>query len=507
MAGLSPFGVAGLVLALLLLPGVGSAAQRSPGRGLHVAVLSCVTANARVAARPSCAAVPGAGSESAKSSGLNGVTALAAAAGGTSLYTVGNRSSALAQLALGPSRTLSFVDCVTGDTFLRTCTHLPGATANAWASPIAEPTAAAISPDGRSLYMVSGNFHGAVIARFARDPVAGTLTYQGCLTGNLEAGPSGPAACSPLPGATAEGYESGLYELSGVAIGADGRHLYVTAATDGTVTTFARDPAAGALSFAGCVSGSRRVSGCAHAPGAHNPLEGIGAPFLSPDGRYLYAAANRADTVDVFALGRSGALRFAGCVTSRDDRRPCRQGRHPEGASAALQSPSGVTGSADGRFLYVSSTYGEIVALRRDRAGGALEPVSCISSRPEDRRRCARVPATPRRAKGTHHATLLSGVRTPLLTGPGTVLAPIRTVDGLAAFNRNRKSGALTFRGCATGNLNLSTARGGPCQSLPGATRDGADSGFYKTTALVPGPGNLVYAAASSGATVSLLHP
>lgn len=501
--------LATLTLTLLLAPCTRAAtAAHGPGRSPHVAVLSCVTANARVAAGRGCPAIPGAGYEGSEFSGLDEVTALTAAAGRTSLYAVGGRNSSLVQLALGPARALSFAACLTGDSFLDACADLPGATANAPEAPISYPTAVAISPDGRSLYVVSGNFHASVVARFARDSVTGALTYRGCLTGDLGAGPSGPAGCVALPGATHDGYGSGLYEASGIAIDSDGSRVYVTAAGDGSVAAFNRDPVSGDLSFVRCVSSNRRVGGCVRTPGAHDILEGIGAPFLSPDGRYLYGAASRAGTVSAFALGGSDTIRFAGCVSARDDRQPCRQGPRPDGAVAALSNPAGVTGSADGRFLYVSSTYGTIVALKRNRSTGGLEPVSCISSSSEDRRRCARVPATPHRTKGTHHASLLTGVGTPLIAANAkTALAPIRTIDGLGEFDRNIKTGALTFHGCATGNLNLSTARNGPCQPLAKATSDGVNSGFYKTTALIPAPGNLVYAAASGDATVSLLRP
>jgi DNA-binding beta-propeller fold protein YncE len=470
-------------------------------------VLSCLTANTHVAARRGCRTVPGAGYEGSQSSGLDEAIALAAPRGGTSLYAVGNRNSSLAQLALGPSRALSLVACVTGNTFLDTCAHLPGATANAPEAPVSYPTAAAISPDGRSLYVVSGNFHGSVVASFARDPLAGTLTYRGCLTGDLGAGPAGPAACALLPTATREGYGSGLYESSGVAVSADGARVYMTAAGDGSVAAFARDPASGALSFVKCVSSNTRAGGCVRVPGGNEVLEGIGAPLISPDGRYLYGAASRAATVSAFALGGAGAIRFAGCVTGSDEEQPCRRDRHPDGAAQALSNPAGLAGSADGRFLYASSTYGTIVALKRNRGTGALTVASCISSEPEDRGRCALVPATPHRTRGTHHASLLTGVSTPLLTNARTLLAPVRTIDGLAELGRDPKTGALAFRGCATGNIDLSTARKGPCQALPKATHNGVNSGFYKTTALIPGPGSLLYAAASGDSTVSLLRP
>jgi hypothetical protein len=498
-------GWAAIVASLLVLASV--APVPAVARGVHVTALSCITGNTRVAARRGCATVPGAGYEGGELSGLDEVRALVADASRTSLYAVGSETnSTLAQLGLAPSGALSFLACVTGDSFVEACPHLPGATSNAVGSPLAYPNAAAISPDGRSLYVVSGSFHASVIARFVRDPASGALTYEGCLTGELGSGPSGPAACALLPGATREGFGSGFYEPSGVVVSSDGARVYVTAGGDGSVVAFDRDPASGALAFAQCVSSNPRAAACAHTPGGRPILEGIAAPWISPDGRFLYGAAARAATVSAFSLA-GGAIRFASCVSGRDDRQPCRQGRDPEGPARALTDPGGLAGSADGRFLYASSTYGTIVALRRNPASGALEPASCISSNAEDRGRCATVPAIPERTKRMHHATLLTGARTPLLTSATTVLAPIRTIDGLAELNRNPGTGALSFRGCASADLTLTAPGKGPCQRLPGATGNGSNSGFYKTTALIPAPGGRVYAAASGDATVSVLRP
>ncbi len=469
-------------------------------------MLSCITANSIVAARRGCGTVPGTGNEGSQQSGIDGVTALAVGANRTSLYAVGNENSALTLLTLTqPSQTFSFGGCLTGNTFVDACTAVPGATANAPEAPISYPTAAAISPDGRFLYLVSGNFHASVIARFARDPIAGTVTYKGCLTGDLAAGLAGPGGCSQLASATGEGFGSGLYEPSGLAISRDGTHLYVTAAGDSSVSAFDRDPGTGALAFVGCVSSNPKASACAKVPGgSHRVLEGVASPVISADGRHLYAAASRAATVDTFTLGSSGAIHFAGCVSADEDRPPCRRGRLA-GPVSAITNPTGVIESADGRFVYVTSTYGTIVALKRNRGSGALTPVNCISGNLQDRGRCTLV---PRPSVNAEDASMLSGVQTPVLSANGKLMiAPVRTPDGIVELRRNPKTGALAFRGCATGDLLVSTAGNGICQRLPGATRKGVGSGFDKTTALVPGPGNLLYAAASRDATITLLRP
>ena len=165
--------LAAICVLLLLVPAAASA--RPHRQGIQIAVLGCVTGNSEVAARRGCQALPGARQEDGQSS-LAGVVGLVPGREGKSLYAVANMSSAIARLALGPAPgKIAFGTCFTGDSFLSECTNVPGAQANAGDSPLAKPTAEAISPDGRSLYVTSGDFHDATVARFARDPISGEL--------------------------------------------------------------------------------------------------------------------------------------------------------------------------------------------------------------------------------------------------------------------------------------------------------------------------------------------
>lgn len=491
------------LLAFLLAAPTAEAAPAPSRSRTHVDVLSCITGNSVVAARRGCRAAPGAGHESTQDTGIDGTIALATTGGRTSLYAVANRSSALSQLTLGAGEALSFGACFTGNTFLDACTHVPGATANAPDAPISYPTAAVISPDGRFLYLASGDFHGSLIARFSRDPLTGTVTYLDCLSGDTDSGLAGPGGCTQLASAIRGGFGSGMYELSGLAISRDGARLYATASTDSSVSAFARDPATGGLSFVGCVTSNPKASHCAKVPrGDNRVLGGASSPVISADGKDLYVAADGAETVVAFTLNAAG-IRFSGCVTRRDDRPPCRRGR-ANGPVAALSNPGGIVESADGRFVYVTSTFGTIVVLKRNRASGALSPVSCISGNLEDRGRCTLV---PRAVDSADEVSLLSGVRVPVIAGSRTLIAPVRSPDGVLELRRNRRTGALAFLGCATGSIRFHSGRGAVCQRLPGATPNGVDSGFDKTTALVPGPGGLLYAAASRDGTISVLRP
>lgn len=468
-------------------------------------MLGCISGSLDVSERRHCRVVPEASEHEDSRSGLAGVVALLAGHEGKSLYAVGNKSNTLTQMTIGPrAGRLVFGACFTGDSFLRECTNVPGAQANAFQSPIAEPTAAAISPDGHSLYVTSGDFHGAAVARFARDPLSGALTYVDCLSGDRGAGPGGTGACALIPSAVRDGYGSGLYEPSGIAISANGRHVYVTAALDQSVVAFSRDPATGALAFQQCVSSNPKATVCAQVPKGGRVLDEVSGPLIASGGHFLYTAATRAGTVDTFAIRGDGSIAYVRCLTGATGPKQCERGGPRTGGPYTLQSPVDLTETPDGRFVYVSSSYGAIVVLKRSPASGRLSPASCISGFAEDRGKCTLVPKTSRLAAGSP----LYGVHTPVLSRNGkTMFVAARGEDGVTALRRDPHSGALTFLGCTTGNLKLSTAGKGVCTALPGATKNGTGSGFLKTGVLARGPGNLLYAAAPRDSTVSVLRP
>jgi hypothetical protein len=494
--------LAAICALLLVVPASTSARPHRPG--IQIEVRGCVTGNSVVAARRGCRTFPGARREDTQS-GLAGVVGLLPGKEHKSLYAIANMTSAITRLAVGPAPgRIAFGSCLTGDSFMQECTNVPGAQANAGESPVANPTAGAISPDGRSLYVVSGDFHGATVARFSRDPRSGALTYADCLSGDRGAGPAGTGACSLIPSATRDGYGSGLDEPSGLAISADGSHVYVTAALDQAVAVFARSPSTGALEFRQCVSSDPRAKVCTQVPKGDNVLDEATAPLISADGRFLYTAAERAGTIDTFAIGTSGAIAYRGCLTGATGPKGCARGGAATGGPYTLQTPNGLLETPDRRFLYATTDYGSIVVLARSRAAGKLSPSSCISGFAGDRGRCTLVPKSSRLADGSP----LYGVHTPILSRNGKVVfVAVRGEAGVTELRRNPHTGALAFLGCVTGSLQLSTARKGVCTKLPGATATGVASGYDKLGVLAQGPGDLLYAAAPRDATVSVLRP
>src|SRR5262245_56614592 len=134
---------------------------------------------------------------------------------------------------------LSYEGCITGETERgptpgsAACTAIATAQSGGSGSGLNTPTAAAVSADGSSVYMV-GQVDDSV-ARFNRNPATGDLAYKGCISGDIATGPSGTTACALIPTAVAGGTNSGLDTPGSVAVSADGASLYVSSTGDDAV--------------------------------------------------------------------------------------------------------------------------------------------------------------------------------------------------------------------------------------------------------------------------------
>jgi DNA-binding beta-propeller fold protein YncE len=228
----------------------------------------------------------------------------------------------------------------------------------------------------------------------------------------------------------------------------DGRHLYVASFQGDSLSVFARDRVRGRLTQLpaadGCVvEDPLRGSPCADAEG----LDGIGGLAISPDGRHLYAASFGSGALAVFERDRaSGRLTQLGCFADADfwaiDCAP----------AVGLYGLTSVTVSSDGRNVYATGAFSHTVAVfTRNRQSGELTQLGCIqantvqSDPPMD---CARAPG-------------LEGAGSIAVSPDGrhAYVASLRSA-AVAAFARNRSSGALSPVGC------LSEARDvGPCRS------------------------------------------
>jgi DNA-binding beta-propeller fold protein YncE len=495
--------MAGLVHGGALLVPAGSSAS-------ELVYKSCVTG---VSGPGACRQTPTATSTGNRS-GLGGVRSLALSPDGASLYTAAEATcgahicsgdAAVARFDRNPlTGAIGFLGCITGDTNSgpsgsAACAAIPSASLEALHSGL-DPVSLVVSPDGRSLYAASQGsctyalcYGSNALARFDRDPRTGALTYRGCITGDERNGPSGSAACTQIPTATQDGELSGLEGPGQLVVSPDGASLYVTSGSDDAIVSFDRDRSTGALTYRGCITGSKALGSsgsgaCTQIPTAteDGAGSGLGSPFplaLSSNGRSLYVSAYFDHAIARFNRDRStGALTYRGCITGS-------KALGSSGSGACTQIPSAtesggrsglsflqsVVVSADGRSLYATAREDDAVAsFDRDRSTGALTYRGCITGKkpvgPLGSGACAEIPS----ATWVNHGHI-SGYRSGLFW-PGSVVVRgdgkalyVAGNNAIARFNRDRSTGALTYRGCITGSKQFGPSGSGACEQIPSA--------------------------------------
>jgi YD repeat-containing protein len=279
--------------------------------------------------------------------GLDGPMGITISDDDKSVYVASDLGDSMAVFARDTtSGVLGWSGCVRdADSAAGACTSAQGLDA---------PRSIALSPDGRSLYLVSANDD--AIAEFARDDNA-NLTYRGCIRDTSNAG----SGCTKV---------AGLDGPRGVAVTSDGADVYV-ASRDGDAIASFRRAAGGGLTWNGCFKDAELSPGsCKSAQGLEHP-HGIA---ISPDGRSVYFPGEYDDTVTSFQRdAATGLLSYGGCI--RDTARTAFGCTSAEGFDGARQ----VEVSPDGRDVYVTGADDDaIVRLSRNTTSGALAWMGCI---------------------------------------------------------------------------------------------------------------------------------
>jgi 6-phosphogluconolactonase (cycloisomerase 2 family) len=358
------------------------------------------------------------------------------------------------------------------------------------------PESVAVSPDGRSLYAVSGDDD--AIARFDRDPATGELSFVFCFTGESE---TALTSCEgEAPEAAAGGADSGMDDPESVTVSPDGRSVYVTTRRDDSIVRFNRDPALGSIDYQGCISGDTGTGpggsgACTQLPFAQPG--GINSGFDDPklkevaitrDGESLYAASDIDASVVHFDRNPStGALSYVGCLTGEVDSGPMPSGTGACGTipsatdtfggfGSGLGGPRWVALGPDDRSLYVASSFDDAVArFTRNPSSGALTYAACITGESEVAPPCT---ASPNATIGGGN----SGFNNPRaleVSADGTSLYLAGASDSaVLRFARNPSTGGLTYTDCISGSQALGPSGSGACALTPGATAFGSASGL-----------------------------
>jgi DNA-binding beta-propeller fold protein YncE len=274
-------------------------------------------------------------------SSLAGIDQLTVSPDGKSVYAVGGDASAITWFARSARGGLTDRRCFS-------------ATASTGCTTADEPSLlgaeqAAVSPNGKSVYVVSGDAQS--LSWFVRS-ASGALTYKGCLADSTAAG------CTALAHVS-------LNSANSVVVSPDGKNVYVTATDSQAITIFGRN-ANGALHGEGCLA-TAGENGCATV----NPIGEPTGLAISPSGNSLYVVSSGMLT----AFHRAGGGRltetqcfadasYPGCVTNLDP---------------SLQGAPALTVSPDGKDVYVAAAGSSAVTTYGRAANGTLTAKGCIA--------------------------------------------------------------------------------------------------------------------------------
>jgi DNA-binding beta-propeller fold protein YncE len=387
-------------------------------------LLSVLTLSAQAAAIGSLSQAPGAagcltergsGGECGDAQQVDDPSAVAASPDGKSVYVATTAGDGVAVLQRSASGVLTQAagpaGCITERGSGGACTD---------GRALEDPVAIAVSPDNKSVYVVSNSSDG--VAVFSRNTTTGTLTQL--------AGVAGCVTDSGTGASCVDGRR--LANAIAVAVSSDNKNVYVLSALDDGVAVFSRNTTSGAITqltlTAGCITETGSGGDCTNGGTLEEPTA------IASVGASVYVASNAADGIAVLRRnGTNGALtQGAGldsCITERGSGGTCTDGR-------ALDDPVSVATSADGRSLYVASDAADgLAVLQRNTTTGVLTQatgtVGCVTQRGTGGQ-CI---------DGTALEDPVSVAVTP--DGKGAYVASNED-NAVAAFSRNTTTGVLT---------------------------------------------------------------
>jgi len=225
-----------------------------------------------------CVSQSGSGGRCTQGKALDGASAVVTSRDGRFVYVASEKSRAVAVLARdrssGALQQLPGEDgCAADDPSLEQCTLAVG---------LGAPSAIALSPDGKGIYVTSEATH--QLAVLARNAGRGTLRGIHCIRDD------GSIVCEPAVA---------LRQPYSVAVSRDGRQVYVASKDSAALAVFSRDRKTGSLSQlatpAGCISEDGSEGLCRDGRALYVPR----SVTVSRDGRHVYVAAQGSEGVAV----------------------------------------------------------------------------------------------------------------------------------------------------------------------------------------------------------------
>ena len=255
----------------------------------------------------------------------------------------------------------------------------------------------------------------------AAPPPAGALEGVGCV-----ARPAVAAALGCAPG------DDTLLGVHQVLLGPGDAQLYVVAENEeampatASLTTYARDPASGALTRTACIDRSMGA-GCVADSRLMRPLE----IALSPDGADLYMADGSLGLIQ-YRRAADGTLTFKSCIEDDDgfdDSPDCP-------AEDGLRAASAVAVSPDGEFVYLAAYSSNAVSIfDRNPSDGTLTFVECWASGDANPDACGHTVIGGPLTQATDVAMTPDGAQ---------LYASARQGNSIVRFNRNSGTGVFS---------------------------------------------------------------
>ena len=267
---------------------------------------------------------------------------------GRNVYAIGRADDAIVRFDRAADGTLTPAGCIDDDeTGPENCAAVANGMEN--------PTALAISPNGRTVY-VATSLDNAVMP-FSRDPITGALTPTICAEDN----DNGPDACGPsLPG---------LENADDIAVAPDGKNAYVTSNDTGDSAIVRLDLASnGTIVSGSCIDDVDAAESPETCAGTAEGLADIERVAVSHDGQSVYTVAGADGAIAQFDRGASGALTPVECIGGDD----C-----PD-IVPSMTGVQGVTVSPDDDLVHVAVAGQSAVRTFRRATDGSLAPSGCV---------------------------------------------------------------------------------------------------------------------------------